>query len=259
MAKTGGKSLAGNGWQIHNLDVLADKGAGGTVDLAFGDPPYNYGVDYGTGKKADQLAPEDYHVWLCRWVRAACNRLRGGGSLWLLLPDEWVAEAAVFCSWTLKLERRNWIKWHETFGTHQPAKFGRCSRHLLYFVKPGGRATFNADAIRVASARQEVYGDKRANPAGKVPDDVWTYSRVCGTFAERVADVPTQLPEDLLTRVVLACTNAGDRVLEYFVGSGSMGRVAVRAARVYEGWEKDGPTAELAATRIAAVEYKNSD
>jgi len=240
----------------------AADGAAGPADLFFADPPYNFGLDYGGGAARDRLPDDAYLAWLGDWLALGVSRVRPGGAVCVLLPDEWAAEAAFIMRWRLKLDRRNWVKWHETFGVQTKAKFARCSRHLLYFVRPGGEGwpvTFNADAVKVPSARQTKYGDKRAAAGGKVPGDVWEFSRVCGTFGERVkagpgvspAAVPTQLPEALLARVVAALTRPGDRVLEYFAGTGSLGRAAVRTGRLYEGWESNPATAALAAARVA--------
>ena len=77
------------------------------------------------------------------------------------------------------------------------------------------------DAIRVESARQKM-GDKRADPRGRVPDDVWEFPRVCGTFHERKKWHPNQHPKDLLRRMVLFSTKPGDLVVDLFAGTGNM-------------------------------------
>src|SRR5690606_4157144 len=65
----------------------------------------------------------------------------------------------------------------------------RSHAHLLYFVKNPDEFTFNANdpAIRVPSARQLVYGDKRANPNGRLPDDTWITPPVRDTLSDSVA------------------------------------------------------------------------
>lgn len=243
-------------WAVHGGDCLqaaARPAQPGTtlVDLFAADPPYNYAIDYGSGKAADRLAHGRFQAWCYDWLVAGCSRLRPGGAAWVVCPDEWAAELVMMMKWELGLVQRNWIKWHETFGPAQEKKFSRCSRHVLYFVKRGGPVTFTPP--RVQSARQAKYGDKRANQRGKVPEDVWTISRVAGTFRERCKDVPTQIPEELWDRVVLTSTKPHDTVLEFFAGSGSLGRVAARHERGYEGWELNKRTAAVAARRIRDV------
>jgi len=87
------------------------------------------------------------------------------------------------------------------------------------------------DAIRVPSARQLKYNDKRANPKGRVPDDVWEFSRVCGTFKERRRWHPNQHPEALIERVVKFSTAPGDLVIDMFAGTGTVNRVCKRLGR----------------------------
>lgn len=245
-------------WRVVNRSCLD---AGGVdpkappADLFFADPQYNIGIDYhGDGGKSDSMPEFEYLVFLRQMLMVAARRLRGGGVLAVMLPDEWADDVGVYLKRDLGMPRRNWIKWHETFGTNQNNKFSRCSRHVLVHVKtPLAAHAFHGDAVRVPSARQTEYADKRANPDGKVPDDVWAFPRVAGTFHERCPGVPTQVPEAILDRLVRAYTRPGGRVLEFCTGSGSMGRVCVRTGRRYEGWEVDSPTAEIAAGRIAEV------
>ena len=150
------------------------------------------------------------------------------------------------------LHCRNWIIWYYTFGVHCKHKFTRSHAHLFYFVKDPQAFTFNADAIRVKSDRQLKYNDKRANPKGKLPHDVWTFSRVCGTFKERVGWHPCQMPVGLLERIIAACSNPGDVVLDPFAGSGTTLVAAARLGRRWSGVELSQQYAARATERIAA-------
>ena len=96
-------------------------------------------------------------------------------------------------------------------------------------MQPG--AKLYPKAIRVPSARQLKYNDKRADPKGRVPDDVWQFPRVCGTFHERRKWIPNQHPEALLERMVLLSTRKGDTVIDMFAGSGNMFRVCKKLGR----------------------------
>jgi site-specific DNA-methyltransferase (adenine-specific) len=138
----------------------------------------------------------------------------------------------------------------ETFGVNCRRKFNRTSRPMFYFTKHRTRFTFNVEALTTPSARQIKYGDRRANPAGKVLDDVWTISRVCGTFRERVPDVPTQLPIALVRRVVLGLTRPGDLVVDPFTGSGTTGVVCIEHGRRFHGIELREKFAAIAQARI---------
>ncbi|MEW6619589.1 MAG: site-specific DNA-methyltransferase [bacterium] len=86
---------------------------------------------------------------------------------------------------------------------------------------------------RIPSARQLIYKDRRANPLGKIPDDVWQFSRICGTFKERIGEHPCQMPEDLLELIIKTSSNEGDLVLDPFGGTGTTAAVAKRLKRNY--------------------------
>jgi len=116
--------------------------------------------------------------------------------------------------------------WRYTFGQHNHNDCGNGYRPLLRITKPGARAY--PDAIREPSARQTRYNDKRADPRGRVPDDVWEFSRVCGTFKERRRWHPNQHPEALIERIVKFSTGAGDTVVDMFAGTGTTLRVCKR-------------------------------
>ena len=122
-------------------------------------------------------------------------------------------------------------------------------------MKDPKQFTFNDQAIRVPSARQLVYSDRRANPKGRLPDDTWIlrpqdvpggfpadgdtwyFPRVCGTFKERAGWHGCQMPEQLLGRIIRACSNPGEVVLDPFAGSGTTLVVAKKLGRRYLGFE----------------------
>jgi DNA modification methylase len=201
----------------------------GCVDLVFADPPYNIGYAYDLYE--DSTTKEEYVARTEEWVGEAVRVLRPSGSVYVVIGDELAAEVKMILD--RRFHWRNWIIWKYTFGQNCTKKFNRCHAHILYYVKDEKRFTFNEDVIRVPSARQEVYGDKRANPRGKLPDDVWDFSRVCGTFKERTKAHPCQMPERVVERAVLASTLPGDLVLDPFCGSGTTAAVAKRLGRRY--------------------------
>ena len=57
--------------------------------LIFADPPYNQGIDYGRGKRADQLSDGDYLAWCGRWIKECVRLLTDDGSLWVMISDEY--------------------------------------------------------------------------------------------------------------------------------------------------------------------------
>ena len=154
--------------------------------------------------------------------------------MWVAIGDDYAAEIRMIGR-KIGLNLRNWVIWHYTFGQATKAKFARSHTHLFYWTKDPKDFTFNDMAVRIPSARQTTYADKRANPKGKIPDDVWSISRVCGTFNERVQWHPCQMPEKVIERIVAVSSNPGDLVADPFSGSGTTCCVAARLGRQYFG------------------------
>lgn len=221
-----------------------------SVDLIIADPPYNIGIDYGNGARADRRP--DYGIWCERWINWCYRVLKPQGSFWIISGQEHGADIDIAMQRT-GMSIRNRITWHETFGVYCHNKFGRTSRPIYYATKDPKTFTFNRDAVTVPSARQEKYGDKRANPAGKIMGDVWQISRVCGTFKERVKGVPTQLPEELVSRIIAVSSNPGDEILDPFAGSGTVCAVAEQMGRSATGIELNAEYADIAERRIKEV------
>jgi DNA modification methylase len=222
------------------------------ADLIFADPPFNIGYKY--DKYKDRQKREHYIEWIREWMTVCKKVLKPRGSFYIAIGDEYAANVKVIAD-ELKLFMRNWIIWHYTFGQQTKKKFARAHTHIFYFVNDEKNFVFNEHAVRVPSDRQLVYNDRRANPAGKMPDDVWgEFSRVCGTFREREGWHPCQMPEGLLKRIVAASSNAGDCVLDPFSGSGTTLAAAKQLGRNYVGVEISRKYVENAEKRLADLE-----
>lgn len=259
-----------------------------SVDLAFADPPFNIGYTYDVYD--DRLEAEKYLDWSRDWLSEVVRVLKRDGTFWLAIGDEFAAELKVLMQRELGLSCRSWVIWYYTFGVNCKQKFSRSHAHLLYMVKDPKKFTFNgADAeLRVPSARQLVYGDKRANPDGRLPDDTWMippegvpikyatkegwvlrpqdlpesfdaeedtwfYPRVNGTFAERKGWHGCQMPEQVLARVIRACSHPDDVVLDPFTGSGTTLAVAKKLGRRYCGFELSDQYAARAVERLSTI------
>lgn len=205
------------------------------ADLIFADPPFNIGYKY--DKYNDEVASEKYTDWTRKWMTACKKVLKPSGSFYIAIGDDYAADIKIIATRELNLVMRNWIIWHYTFGQQTKNKFARAHTHIFYFVNDEKHFTFNDDVLRIISDRQKIYQDKRANPAGKMPDDVWDeYPRLCGTFDERI-NFPCQMPESLLARIIRASSDKDDWVLDPFSGSGTTVAVAHKLKRNYTGIE----------------------
>jgi site-specific DNA-methyltransferase (adenine-specific) len=227
------------------VEVL--KGCEAFADLIFADPPFNIGYKY--DKYDDRQKHDNYVTWTKEWMGVCKQVLKPKGSFYIAIGDEYAADVKKIAD-ELKMVMRNWIIWHYSFGQQMKNKFARSHTHILYFVKDKKRFTFNDDAVRIISDRQKKYRDKRANPEGKMPDDVWDeYPRVCGTFEERT-EFPCQMPESLLARIIRVSSKEGGWVLDPFSGSGTTAVVAAKLNRKYTGIELSSEYCTEARKRI---------
>ena len=242
----------------------------GSVDLVFADPPFN--IDYRYDSYRDKLSDDDYLAWSKLWLLETKRVLKPTGTFWLAIGDEYAAELKVMLTRELGLHCRSWVIWYYTFGVHCKKKFTRSHTHLFSMVKDPEQFTFNDMEIRVPSARQLVYGDKRANPQGRIPDNtwilrpqdipngfdddqsVWYFARVCGTFKERAGWHGCQMPEQLLGRIIRVSSNAGEKVLDPFLGSGSTMTVAKKLGRQYLGFDISAEYVSLCKKRLDEIE-----
>lgn len=263
--------MAGQRSAVYNEDCIAgmQQLSAGSVDLAFADPPFNIGYDYDVYQ--DDRASEDYLNWSRQWIGEVVRVLKPDGAFWLAIGDEYAAELKVLMQREHKLTCRSWVVWYYTFGVNCKNKFSRSHAHLFHMIKNQDQFTFNADAIRVPSARQLVYGDRRANPQGRLPDDTWIlrpqdlpqgfqpeedtwyFPRVAGTFKERSGWHGCQMPEQLLGRIIRTCSHEGELVLDPFAGSGTTLAVAKKLRRRYVGYELSPQYAERVRERLDAV------
>jgi len=239
----------------------------GWIDLVFADPPFNIGYLY--KGYDDKRKYEDYLQFSVDWMTAVHRALKPNGTFYLAIGDDYAADLCVKARREIGFNLRNWIIWHYTFGQQTKKKFAKSHTHILYFTKDEKEFTFNADAVRVASARQTTYDDLRANPKGKLPDDVWylrpqetpdpffaaegdtwNISRVCGTFGEREGWHGCQMPLNVLNRIITASSNPGDIVLDPFNGSGTTCVSAALLGRKYVGIDQSGEYVAHAKKRL---------
>ncbi|SRR6266478_822457 len=225
------------------LELLSQEKTG-TAHLIIADPPYNLGKDYGNNH--DLRGFEEYLEFSKRWLREAHRVLHDEGTIYVFMGVRFVSYLYDILDRELELYFNTWICWHYTQGMGK--KIGFSPRHddILMFNK-GSQFTFNLDAIRVP----QKYYRERNNMRGANPGDVWQFSHVhyCN---ENRQDHPTQKPEGLAERMVLASSNEGDQVIDPFAGSGTTLRVCQQLNRRCKGFEINPDYVRLIEGRLAA-------
>lgn len=189
--------------------------------MVFADPPDNLGQKY--DGYTDKMHPGDYIGWMEKVLAMMLRHPMKADIFWLSYYFRYQPQIFSWC-----LYPANWKQfiWYFTFGQHRHSDCGNNYRPIMRWM--GKDAVIYPDAIRVPSARQLKYNDKRADSRGRVPGDVWEFPRVCGTFHERRKWHPTQHPEALMERIIKMSCVPGDLVIDLFAGTGTTLRVCKR-------------------------------
>ncbi len=200
-----------------------------SIDLIVADPPYNLGKDYGNNH--DLKGFEEYILFTREWLSEAKRVLKPEGSIYVFMGVRFISYLYDIMDRDLKLFFNSWIVWHYTQGMGKTKGFSPRHDDILVFNK-GKNFTFNLDDIR---APQKFYRE-RNNMRGANPGDVWQFSHVHYSNPNR-QNHPTQKPEGIIERIVLASSNKGDIVLDPFSGSGTTLRVCQQLGRKAIGFE----------------------
>lgn len=205
---------------IEKLKALPDE----SVDLIVTDPPYNLNKDYGSSK--DSLEFEDYISFSKEWLNE-CNRvLKKHGTIYIFMGMRYISYIYEILEKELKFSFNSWITWYYTQGIGKTKGFSPRHDDILMFTKNDKKFTFNLDDIRVP---QKYYRSVN-NMRGANPGNVWEFSHMHYCNANR-QEHPTQKPEGLYERMILASSNEGDVVLDPFGGSGTCLRVCQNTNR----------------------------
>ncbi|MCD8205704.1 MAG: site-specific DNA-methyltransferase [Clostridia bacterium] len=205
---------------IEELKKIED----GTINLIVTDPPYNLGKDYGNNddaKKFDEYL-EFTRRWLCEAKRVLCDT----GTIYVFMGMRCISYVYGILERELKMTFNSWITWHYTQGIGKTRGFSPRHDDILMFTKDAREFTFNLDAVRIP---QKYYRSVN-NMRGANPGNVWEFSHVHYCSKGRT-EHPTQKPEALFERMILASSNEGDIVLDPFLGSGTSMRVCQQTGR----------------------------
>ncbi|NOG37443.1 MAG: site-specific DNA-methyltransferase [Chloroflexi bacterium] len=237
-----------------------------SVDLVFADPPYNI-------KKAEWdtfQSQEQYVQWSLQWIEQAARVLKSDGTLYICGFSEILADIKLPA--LRYFEGCRWLVWHYKNKANLGSDWGRSHESILHFRK-NRKFTFNVDDVRIPygnhtlkypdhpQAETSQYGrgndDKsrlwRPHPKGAKPRDVIEIPTTCNGMHEKTPH-PTQKPEELLRKLVLASSNAGDLIVDPFLGSGTTAVVAEQLRRKWKGCDVSPEYSQWAAQRIELVE-----
>ena len=252
-------------FQCNALEALA-KLPPNALPLTITSPPYNIGKEY------EELRPlDEYVAWSAKWIDGVHRATTPQGAFWLNLgyvsmPDRAKAIPLPYLLWDkVPFYLLQEVVWNYGAGVAARTSFSPRNEKFLWYVKDAVGYTFNLDEVRdpdVKYPNQKKNGKLKCNPLGKNPTDVWTFPKVTSgmnrSSVERTAH-PAQFPEAVIERIIKACSNPGDVVLDPFMGSGTTAVVARRLDRYAIGFEmNDAYLADVAVPRLRAAAHQLS-
>jgi adenine-specific DNA-methyltransferase len=251
-----------HGVTLYNLDCLEAmrRLPAGLLDLTVTSPPYNIGKSYESRRELD-----DYVSWCTEWMQEVYRLTSRAGAFWLNLgyvPIHGRGKAIPlpYMLWDrTQFFLLQEIVWNYGAGVASRLSFSPRNEKFLWYVKNPNDYVFNLDDVRdpdVKYPNQKKNGKLKCNPAGKNPTDVWQIAKVTSgadrSSVERTPH-PAQFPIELIDRVIKACSNGGQLVLDPFIGSGTTADVAVRLDRQAVGFEVVEDYLKIAINRIEAA------
>lgn len=214
-----------------------------SIDVIIADPPYNLGKDYGNNH--DLKGFHEYLEFSREWLQEAKRVLKPTGTIYVFMGVRFISYLYDILERELKMFFNSWICWHYTQGMGKIKGFSPRHDDILMFTKTE-KFKFNLDNVRVP----QKYYRKRNNMRGANPGDVWEFSHVHYCNGNR-QNHPTQKPEGLIERMVLASSNEGDRVLDPFSGSGTTLRVCQQTSRNCIGYELNPDYVKMTKERLS--------
>lgn len=231
-----------------------------SFDLLFADPPYNLTKRFGS-ESFTQGPSEVYEAWLDSWLRLCVPLLKETASVYIC--GDWRSGAAIERAASRHFKPQNRITWEREKGRGAKANWKNSSEDIWFFTVSDDY-TFNLDAVK---QRRRVIAPYRENgrpkdwaetEAGNFrdthPSNLWTDISVPFWSMPENTDHPTQKPEKLLAKLILASTNPGDLILDPFAGSGTAAVAAKKLGRNFLAIESDEHYCLLAAKRLELAE-----
>ena len=225
---------------VEEMRKLPDR----SINLIVTDPPYNLNKDY--GNNLDKLEFEEYLDFSRRWLTEANRILADNGTIYVFMGMRYISYIYTILEQELNMTFNSWITWFYTQGIGKTKGFSPRHDDILMFTKKRQDFVFNLDNIRIP---QKFYRSIN-NMRGANPGNVWEFSHMHYCNKNR-KEHPTQKPEGLFERMILASSNPGDTILDPFVGSGTALRVCQQVDRYGIGIDVNPEYIEMTKERLA--------
>lgn len=227
------------------------------VDLMFIDPPYNLTKSF-NGKIFTKMSSDAYTEWLDSWFSRLVRILKPHASVYIC--GDWRSSHSIFEVASKYLNIINRITWEREKGRGSLTNWKNASEDI-WFCTASTSYTFNVDQVKMKRKVIAPYRNEQGKPKDwdeqsgdkfrlTHPSNLWTDLTVPFWSMPENTDHPTQKPEKLLAKIILASSNEGDVVFDPFLGSGTTSVVAKKLNRRYVGIELDEAFACLAEKRL---------
>ncbi|MDR1397113.1 MAG: site-specific DNA-methyltransferase [Desulfarculales bacterium] len=237
-----------------------------SFDLIIADPPYNLDKDFG-GLTFGRRSQDDYQAWLDLWLPAMARLLKPQGSIYVC--GDWRSSASLQTAVQKHFLLRNRITWEREKG-RAAGRNWKNSHEDIWFATLSSAYYFNPDKVRLKRRIMAPYVDERKRPKDwqeeklpgqrqgrfrlTAPSNLWTDITVpFWSMAENTVH-PTQKPEKLLAKLILASSREGEVILDPFAGVGSCQVTAKKLKRHYVGVEINRHYCLLAEKRLLLAE-----
>jgi len=243
------------------IKILSEKIDEKSVELIFADPPYNLsgnglkwegnktgGDWYMVNEKWDKMTAPEYMQFTRKWIRGCHKVLKDNGSIYISCTYHNLAEVMIVLK-QLGFKINNVIVWQKINAMPNMTRrvFTHSTEFVVWAVK-GKKWIFNYEELK------KINSEKQKDGSEKQMRDVWLFPLVQGKERLRGKDGralhPTQKPEEMLKRIILASSNKNDTVLDPFLGSGTTVVVAKRLVRKWIGIEKEKKYIKMAEERL---------
>lgn len=263
VSRIGQPDRRGENWAVYSGDCLMFLAAlpKDSIPLTVTSPPYNIGKPYEQVRDVGE-----YIEWCVKWVSLIHRATTPNGAFWLnlgylSLPGRAKALPIPYLLWDrVPFFLIQEVVWNYGAGVAARQSFSPRNEKFLWYVKDPKSYTFNLDDVRdpnVKYPNQRKNGKLKCNPLGKNPTDVWQIPKVTSgrdrASKERTPH-PCQFPTAVVDRIVRACSNPGDIILDPFIGSGSLADAALRTGRQAIGFEINPDYVDVTAERLQATQ-----
>lgn len=246
---------------FHCADFLPDS----FIDLLIIDPPYNLNKVF-SETKFSKTTSTDYEQWFDSWMKQLVRCLKPEASIYVCC--DWQSSSPVQAVLQRHFVVRNRITWEREKGRGANANWKNCSEDI-WFCTMSKSYFFDVDAVKIKKKVIAPYRDKSGAPKDwqetelgnfrlTHPSNLWTDVSIPFWSMPENTDHPTQKPEKLIAKLILASSREGDFVFDPFLGSGTTCVTAKKLNRRFSGVEIEAEYCQIAAKRLIQAEHDKS-